>query len=88
MDQAAAINGNQRIGLLRGGGTRFATWFYSMHQLLRQKRALKATIHSQAFSSDSHNSGVALSIQDIKDEMFCKAINCLLRVVFIALKAL
>ncbi len=50
MDQAAAINGNQRIGLLRGAGTRFATLFYAMHRLLRQKRALKATIHSPAFS--------------------------------------
>ncbi len=88
MDQAAAINGNRRIGLLRGAGTRFATWFYAMHCLLRQKRALKATIHSPAFSSVAHNSRVALSIQDIEDEKFWKAIYCLLRAVFPALKAL
>ncbi len=34
MNQAAAINYYQRIGLLRGAGTRFVTWFYSMHNAL------------------------------------------------------
>ncbi len=43
------------------------------------KRALKATIHSTAFSSVAHNSRVALSIQYIEDEIFWKAIYCLLR---------
>ncbi len=74
--------------MLRGAGTRFAMWFYAIHQHLHQKRALKATIHSPAFSSVAHNSRVALSIQDIEDEKFWKAIYCLLRAVFPALKAL
>ncbi len=39
--QKSAINGNQRVGLPRRAGTMFATWFYSMHQLLHQKRHLK-----------------------------------------------
>ncbi len=88
MDQAAAINGNRRIELLRGAGTRYATWFYAMHHLLCQKWALKATIHSIAFSSFAHNSRVALSIQDIEDQKFWKAIYYLLRAVFPSLKAL
>ncbi len=52
------------------------------------KKALKATIHSLAFSSVAHNSRVALSTQDIKDEKFWKAIYCLLRAVFPCLKVL
>ncbi len=52
------------------------------------REALKATIHSPAFSSVAHNSRVVLSIQDTKDEKFWKAICCLLRAVFPDLKAL
>ncbi len=40
------------------------------------------------FSSVAHNSRVALSIQDIEEEKFWKAIYCLLRAVSLALKAL
>ncbi len=35
MTHASALNNGKRIGLLRGAGTRFATWFYAMHRLLR-----------------------------------------------------
>ncbi len=59
-----------------------------MHQLLSQTRALKATIHSPDFSSVAHYSSVILSIQDIEDEKFWKAIYCLLRAVFPALNDL
>ncbi len=59
-----------------------------MDQLLHQKKAMKATIRSPAFSSVAHNSWVALSIQDIEDEIFWKAMYCLLRAVFPALKVL
>ncbi len=34
------------IGLLRGTGTRFATWFYALHCLLHQMKAHLATIKS------------------------------------------
>ena len=49
MTQASALNNGKRIGLLRGAGTRFATWFYALHGHLRQKMALYATVHSPAF---------------------------------------
>ena len=86
--QAAAYNNGKKIGLLRGAGTRFATWFYAMHRALRMKPALKATIHNPSFSSLSKNDHVAAAIADIEDEVFWKAIYCLLRAVFPALKAL
>ncbi len=37
MTQASALNNGKWIGLLRGAGTRFATWFQAMHKLSRQK---------------------------------------------------
>ena len=52
------------------------------------KPALKATIHNPSFSSLSKNDRVAAAITDIEDEVFWKAIYCLLRAVFPALKAL
>ncbi len=51
------------------------------------KMASKATIHYPAFSSVAHISRGALSIQNIEDEKFWKAIYCLLRAVFYGLKA-
>lgn len=52
------------------------------------KPALKATIHNPSFSSLSKNDRVAAAITDIEDEVFWKAIYCLLWAVFPALKAL
>ncbi len=52
------------------------------------KPALKATIHNPSFASLSKNDQVAAAIQDIEDEVFWKAIYCLLHAVFPALKAL
>ncbi len=86
--QSCAFNDGKKIGLLRGAGTRFATWFYAMHRALRMKPVLKATIHNPSFASLSKNDRVAACIQDIEDEVFWKAIYCLLRAVFPALKAL
>ncbi len=59
----------EKIGLLRGAGTRFATWFYAMHIALRMKPALKATIHNPSFASLSKNDQVAGAIKDIEDEV-------------------
>ena len=86
--QSCAFNEGKKIGLLRGAGTRFATWFYAMHRALRMKPSLKATIHNPSFASLSKYDRVAACIQDIEDEVFWKAIYCLLRAVFPALKAL
>ena len=88
MTQASAMNNGKRIGLLRGAGTRFATWFYALHRLLRQKKALLATVHSPYFTSLAHNAKTALAVQDIESNQFWKAVYFLLRAVFPALRAL
>ncbi len=49
--------------------TRFATWFYAMHRLLRLKRALKATIHGAVFESVVKNAKDVLAVEDIEDEV-------------------
>ncbi len=88
MAQASCFNNGKKIGLLQGAGTRFATWFYAMHRLLRLKKALKATVHGTAFDSAAKNARVVLAVEDIEDDVFWRAIFCLLRAVFPALKAL
>ncbi len=60
MTQASALNNGKKIGLLRGAGTRFATWFPAMHQLLRQKQVLYATFYSPAFQTLANNTRIAL----------------------------
>ncbi len=60
---------------------------YALHQLLHKKKALKATIHSPAFSGVDYNARVTLIIQDIEDK-FWKAINYLIESVLPAHKAL
>ncbi len=82
MTQASVLNNGKRIGLLRGARTRFATWFYAMHCLLRQKQALYATVHSPAFKTLAHNARVALAVQDIENSQFWRAICCLMRAAF------
>ncbi len=52
------------------------------------KPALKATIHNPSFASLSKNDCMAAAIVDIEDEVFWKAIYCLLFAVFPALNAL
>ncbi len=52
------------------------------------KPPLKATIHNPSFASLSKNDRVAAAIVDIEDEVFWKAIYCLLCAIFPALKAL
>ncbi len=88
MTQASAMNNRKRIGLMRGAGTRFATWFYGLHHLLCQKKALVATIHSPYFATMAHNAKVALAVQDIESNQFWKAVYFLLRAVSPALRVL
>ncbi len=75
----------KKISLLRGAGTRFATWFYAMHCLLRQKQALYATVHSTAYQTLVHNARVASAMQDIENSKFWRVLDCLLRAVLPAL---
>ncbi len=71
-----------------GAGTKFATWFYAMHQALSQKPILKATIHNPSFASLTKNDHVVAAVNDMEDEVIRKAIYCLLCAVFLSLKAL
>ena len=95
MMQAAIANGGKRIGLLRGAGTRFATFFYAMHRLLRQKNVLLATIHQEKFrllevagTGAGSNSRVRGCVNDIEDKNFWKSLYILLRAVFPAIRFL
>ncbi len=77
----------EKNGLLHGVDTKFVTWFYTMHRVLRMKLAFKATTHNPSFASLLKNDQVAAAVNDIKDEVFWKVICCLLCALFHALKA-
>ena len=90
MLQSAHFNDGGELGLLRGAGTRFATWFYAMHRLLCLKQALLATIHLQQFIQldAAKKPRVKAAMQDINDIKFWKAMYILLRSVFPVLSTL
>ena len=74
-------NGGRAIGLLRGAGTRFATWFYAMHCALRLEGALLATVHDLHFSKldiVKTNNCVMLAVHDVKSKSFLRAVYVLL----------
>ena len=82
------LHNKSRVGLLRGAGTRFGTWFYAMIRLLRLKSSLKATIHDAKFVALSLNEAARQAVFDIENEAFWKAIYFVLRSVFPALRLL
>ena len=84
----AAANGGKRVGLLRGAGTRMASWFYSMMRLLRLQKPLKATIHQQKFVDLTLNPAAKEAIKDIENLKFWKCLYILLRAVYPALRTL
>ncbi len=86
--QACFLNNWCKIGLLLEAVTCFEAWLYAINRLLWQKKALNAIVHGAVFSSVAMNSQMTLSLQDIEDEVFWKAIHVLLHAVFPALKAL
>ena len=86
--QSATFNKGRRVGLLRGASTRFATWFYAMMRLLRQKDVLRSTIHTQKFLDLPKNETMRQAVIDITSDIFFKALFVLLRAVFPALRAL
>lgn len=88
MAQSIAHNNNRAIGLLRGAGNRMATFFYSLHRLLRLKPALLATVHTPKFAELTINRRIELAVHDIMNERFWQAIYYLLRAVYPALLAL
>jgi hypothetical protein len=70
--QSSLYNKGQLIGLLRGAGTWFATWFYAMHHALCLKQALLAMIHQQKFLDleSAKKQSVPMAVQDIEDNKF------------------
>ena len=91
MEQSREHNNGRAIGLLRGAGTRMASWFYAMHRALRLRGALMSTIHQAKFATIGlvkTDDRVRECVQDINDPQFWKSIYQLLRAVFPALRAL
>jgi hypothetical protein len=91
IEQSKEHNGGRALNLLRGTDVRMASWFYSMHRLLRSRAALMSTIHQAKFATIGlvkTDDRVRECIQDINDPEFWKAIYQLLRAVFPALRAL
>ena len=79
--QTTKANGGRAIGLLRGAGTRFATWFYAMHRALRLEGALLDTAHDPHFSKldiVKTNNRVMLAVHDVKSKSFWRAVYILL----------
>jgi hypothetical protein len=51
MHHSALANNGRKIGLLRGAGTRMASWFYAMVRALCLRQVLLATVHSVQFTN-------------------------------------
>ena len=49
IQKSGVYNNGKRIGLLRGSGTRFATYFYPMIRLVHIQAPMLATIHQAIF---------------------------------------
>ncbi len=89
--KSALLDGGRAIGLLRGAGTRFASWFYAMFRALRVKEALLATVHDPKFVAldlVKKNDRVRLAVFDITNEKMWTAFYTVLRAVYPALRAL
>lgn len=79
-DASSITNGEKRIGLLHGAGACFATLFFAMHRLLRQKNALLTTIHQEKFylleaagTGAGSNYRVRDCVKDVEDRKFWKS---------------
>ena len=86
--QSAAMNNGRKIGLLRGAGTQFATWFYAMVRVLRLKPVLLATVHNVEFRKLTLPRRARLASRDVVNAGYFKAMYILLRSVFSALRLL
>ncbi len=60
----------EKFVLLWGAGIKFATWLFAMHRMLRQKQALKASIHNSQFTIHFLFKKYCVAIKDIEDEVF------------------
>ena len=74
--------------MLRGASTRFATWLYAMMRLLRLKDPLRATITQVKFQQLELDDRARSALIDIMDDIFWRALFCLSRAVFLAVRVL
>ena len=81
-------NNGKRIGLLRGAGTRFLTYFYAMMHLVCLQATLLATIYQSIFSDINFNDHVRSSVMDIKNKTFWKDLYTLLIYLYPVIRAL
>lgn len=88
MARSALANKGNKVGLLRGAGTRMATWFYAMMRVLRHKDVLLSTVHTVTFRDLPKNDRTRAAILDVTDQKFFKALYTLLRAVYPAIRAL
>jgi hypothetical protein len=91
MAQSALFNNGRQVGLLRGAGTRMASWFYAMHRALRLRPALVATVHQAQFSTIAlvkTDERVRAAVNDIMDDDFWKSVYILNRAVYPLIRAL
>lgn len=91
MSQSTLLNNGRKVNLLRGAGTRMASWFYAMHRALRVKPALVATVHQVQFNSIAlvhTDERVRLAVNDIKDPDFWKRMYVISRAVYPAIRGL
>ena len=86
--QSAPHHNGKRIGLLRGAGTRFSTFFYAIIRAICCRLALIETIHQAKFSELDLNEYVRSAVLDIEDKNFRKAIYTIVRATFPALRSL
>ncbi len=72
-----------KIWFTTSEGTRFATWFYTMHRVLCQP-SLKFTFDNPLFGSLSKNNHDEAAIKDIDNEVFWMTVYSLIFTVFSA----
>jgi len=77
MAQTTVQNKGQKIGLLCGAGTCFATLFYAFIRLLCLRAPLVACIHQLKYRELQLNDRDRLAVMDIVSERFWKAIYIL-----------
>ena len=85
---SAAANNGRKVGLLRGSGTRFASWFYAMFRCLRQENPLLASVHCAEFRKLVLFPKAKRAANDVMNKKYFKAMYTLLRAVFSALRLL
>ena len=78
----------RKVLLLRGAGTRMASYFYAMFRILRLKSVLGITVSSDEVKKLTLTRRTQACIKDIKNEKFFRACYAVAKVTYPALKLL